>query len=129
MSLQSRLPKRKEASQQAEVLLRDGKNRPILVAVPSLSDNRHVYTVTIGRLPSGILTQCKCDNQACQGNSYHTICYHSQAAILLAAGQGKTFWCESKADADRLNRIHKGIIIPVSSLQGKGKAWLVYVKN
>lgn len=127
MSLKSRLPKRKEASQHAEILLRDGKNRPILVAVPG-SDTR-LYQVTLGRLPSGIQTQCKCGGQACQGNSRHTICYHSQAAILLAAGQGKTFWCETEESAQRLNRIHKGMIIPVSSLQGKGKAWLVYVKN
>lgn len=129
MSMKSRLPKRKEASQRAVILQRDGKDRPILVSVPSVSETGNLYMVTIGRLPSGLVTQCKCGNQACQGNSRHTICYHSQAAILLAAGQGKTFWCEAEEAAKRLNRIQKGMIILVSSLQGKGKAWLVYVKN
>lgn len=123
MSLKDRKFKRIEALAGSEILVKDGKGRAILVAVPG-SDSK-LYQVSIGRA-RGIQTQCKCGGKACQGNSRHTICYHSMAAVALAAGHGKLYWCENEFSANRLNRILKGNVIPVSSLQGKGQAWIVY---
>lgn len=122
MSLKDRKSKKLEALAGSEVLRTDAKNRPILVKVPG-SDSR-CYTVTIGR-KEGFHVSCKCGGQDCKGNTRHTVCYHSLAAIALAAGNRKIYWCENRSNADRLNRIIKGQVLPVNSLQGKGQAWLV----
>lgn len=128
MSLQSRLPKRKQASQDVEIFHRDGKNRPISLRVPG-SEGK-VYFVTLGR-KDGFHVSCKHHGQNCPGNSRSTICYHGQAAILAAAKEafGQVAWCESQEDAKRLTNLNGGQVIPVYSLQGKGKAFIVYAKK
>lgn len=122
MTLKDRRPKALEAKDGSQILMKDGKARAILVAVPG-SDSK-CYTVTIGRT-KGFHVSCKCGGIACKGNSRNTICYHSLAAIALAAGQNKIYWCASETDAKRLNNIVKGKVLPVNSLQGNGQAWLV----
>lgn len=128
MSLKSRYHKRVEASSDVQILHRDGKQRPISLRVPG-SEGK-IYFVNLGR-KDGFRVSCKHHGQDCPGNSRHTICYHSQAAILAAAKEahGKVSWCETEQDAKRLTNLNGGQIVPVYSLQGKGQAWIVYAKK
>lgn len=128
MSLQSRYQKRKDASQDVQIVWRDGIQRPIGLRVPG-SEGK-VYFVTLGR-KDGFHVSCKRHGQACPGNSGGTICYHGQAAILAAAKEafGQVSWCETQETAKRLTNLNGGQVIPVYSLQGKGQAWIVYAKK
>lgn len=130
MSVKERKPKRDAALNFAAVLSRDSNGRVRTVQVPGSAGK--TYKVIIRR-ECGIQTECLCDTgiglTACKGNR-KTICYHAQAAVMLAASeQGKVSWCETFEDADRLSHLNRGQIIPVTTRQGSGKAYIVFTKK
>lgn len=127
MSLKDRKSKREAATQFAKVIGRDKEGRITSVNVPG-SEGK-TYKVILRRGSFGVQTECLCETGCgalpCKGNR-KTICYHAQAAVMLAASKGKTFWCESREDADRLTHLNHGAIVPITTSQGEGKAYLVY---
>lgn len=138
MSLKDRKDKRVAALQFAYVQERDNQGKVKSVLVPGTEGK--LYKVILRRIANdptrlnGIQTECLCQTGIgsipCKGNGRHTICYHSQAAVMLAAQEsGKVSWCEDREGAERLTHLNHGQIVPVTSRQGDGKAYIVFTRK
>lgn len=83
----------------------------------------HVYTIELKpfTIPGGygFHTTCQSNFGECAGNTSY-VCKHSLAAVLhRIKAQGKMLYkCDSLEIAGRLNRIHKGTIIKITSQRG-----------
>lgn len=110
----------------------DGRIRTILVPGHHLKR----YRVILRRKPGVLIGECALElgenlgYRTCDGNSYGHLCYHFLAAAQVAArDQGYALrFCETKEDAERLNRTHIGKIIMLRAWLGGGIGWAVMTK-
>ena len=111
----------------AKVVSRDAGQHVKSVLVPG--SECKTYLVILRR--NGILsTECQLQTGVghipCQGNS-KTLCYHSRAALRVAAGMSQLYFCNSHEAALRLAHTG-GKVAKVKSLQS-GKEVFIVVKS
>jgi hypothetical protein len=131
----NRLDKSQAAARFAHVEQTDGDKKVRRVSLPGSDGKR--YQVIIRRDAQHgfgkrvITTECRQmvagDNFVpCKGNTNGHVCYHSVAAVLVAAEKSghSVAVCKTYGDAQRLSRMG-GAIAVLSSHQGKGILYLV----
>lgn len=125
-----RTTKARAAAMFAKVTERDSDQRAKVILVPG--SECKIYQVILRR-NGNLSTECNCQtsggNVACKGNTAHTVCYHSMAALIIAAnGNGsEVSFCDNQADADRLS--HLGLTVTrITSWQGSGIIWIAVRK-
>lgn len=125
-TLSERVNKARAASLFCKAIAWDGENRPTKIITPG-SDAKQ-YEVIIRR-NGCITTQCRCCSNnclpACKGNE-SSVCYHSLAALLLAAeSRDRTVsFCATEDDANQLARLG-GIVTFVTNHANTAKLWMV----
>jgi hypothetical protein len=131
MELKNRKVKREVAADFAAVLHKDDKGRPTSVLVPGSQAKQ--YKVILRRQAHIHTIECECllctgktGEVPCQGNS-HSLCYHSQAAVNLAAQTGSVSWCKTEHDANLVSKFNNGTVVRITSRQcKKAEAWVVF---
>jgi len=110
----------------ARVRAYDQSGRVTSVEVPGHEGRR--YIVDILRRDGKIVTFCRRNpsGRECEGSKYST-CYHSVAAVMLAAQKTglKTAVCETEEDARRASNLHRGKITKVETRPSGGEWYLV----
>ena len=101
---------------------KDGLVRTVLVP----GSEAKQYLVIIRRdkmLSTECILQTSIGGVPCQGNS-KTMCYHSRAALRVAAGNKRVHFCECKTSALRLSHTG-GKVVSVTSRQSGKQVYIV----
>jgi len=129
-NLSKRVKRAKASAAFAKIMSKNKQGAVTKVVVPGHEGKQ--YQIIIRRA-SVLSTECRLDTaggyQACPGNSNGHVCYHSIAALEVAARESKVAlsWCQNEREAIRLENLG-GQSFPVTSWQGKGRLWAVVAR-
>ena len=108
----------------AKVLTRDTEKHVKSVLVPGSECKTYLVILRRdGTLSTECLLRTPVGDIPCQGNS-KTLCYHSRAALRVAAGVRRIHFCELWTDAERLSHTG-GKVAKVTSRQSSKEVWMV----
>jgi len=126
-SLSGRVKRAKASAAFAKIMSKNKQGAVTKVVVPGHEGKQ--YQIIIRRV-SALSTECRLDTMGgyvpCPGNSNGALCFHSIAALEVAARESKVAlsWCQNEREAIRLENLG-GKSFPVMSWQGKGQLWAV----
>ena len=112
------------ATRFTKVLSYDAAKHVKTVLVPGSDCKQYLVIIRRqGTLSTECLLQTGGGDIPCQGNST-SLCYHSRAALRIAAGAHRLHFCELRENAERLSHAGGKIATVVSHQSGK-KNWIV----
>lgn len=134
-NLKNRVEKARAAARFASVSTRDAAGKAKTINVPG--SEARIRNVILWRKSYDnkpvMMTECDVvtgiGRTPCKGNQH--VCYHSMAAVIAAAqdkGMEVNF-CDNPSDAEKLNNIKHGVVIPVVNKRDTDSLWAVVYKK